>query len=412
MGADASIFNGYANSIRSVDDYTMDRQKREALKQANDLNALQLAATKQKDERENGFRALLSTLPADPSERVKALRLANTPEAWGAADSMEKNQLDMGETRAKTGKLESEVKGSDLENKIKAHNYSLQQLQAVNDPMTAQLWAANELKSGNVTPEQFLQGFSKIPSDPAEFQRWKRDTLQGAVSVPENAKISAENARNTANNATSRANNAASNAVTMRGQNMTDARARQTIDQGGKPPAGYRFTPDGNMEPIPGGPADAKAQALANQKAVGVTDVDSAVATLRDAYDRLEKGGGITSTENGPIGNIAAAASSSGVGQAVGKYLGTNNQSARNDIAMSRPALLASLMKATGMSAKQMDSNAELKLWLATATDPTLDVESNRRALDAIERKYITARGAPAPRVPSGSSGGWTVTRE
>jgi hypothetical protein len=46
-------------------------------------------------------------------------------------------------------------------------------------------------------------------------------------------------------------------------------------------------------------------------------------------------------------------------------------------------------MKATGMSAKQMDSNAELKLWLATATDPTLDVESNRKALDNIEKKYI-----------------------
>ena len=45
-------------------------------------------------------------------------------------------------------------------------------------------------------------------------------------------------------------------------------------------------------------------------------------------------------------------------------------------------------MKATGMSAKQMDSNAELKLYLATATDPTLDVASNKRALDMIETLY------------------------
>ena len=56
---------------------------------------------------------------------------------------------------------------------------------------------------------------------------------------------------------------------------------------------------------------------------------------------------------------------------------------------MTRPALLAALMKATGMSAKQMDSNAELKLWMRTATDPTLDIQSNRAALSKIEQKYL-----------------------
>ncbi|MFW1927738.1 hypothetical protein, partial [Acinetobacter ursingii] len=85
------------------------------------------------------------------------------------------------------------------------------------------------------------------------------------------------------------------------------------------------------MEPIPGGPADQKAQALAGQKAAGATDVDSAIASLRDAYDRLEKGGGITSTANGALSNIAASASSSGAGQLLGRTLGTQNQSARND---------------------------------------------------------------------------------
>lgn len=156
-----------------------------------------------------------------------------------------------------------------------------------------------------------------------------------------------------------------------------------------KPPPGYRFTATGDLEAIPGGPADIKTQATAAQKAAGATDVASAISVLRDAYDRLEAGGGITSTKKGAIGNIFAAGSSSGAGQAIGRAIGSANQSARNDIAMTRPALLGALMKATGMSAKQMDSNAELKLWLATATDPTLDVESNRRALDAIERKYM-----------------------
>jgi hypothetical protein len=159
-----------------------------------------------------------------------------------------------------------------------------------------------------------------------------------------------------------------------------------------KAPSGYRFTADGNMEPIPGGPADLKARALEEQKSIGASDVDLSIGILRDAYDRLEKGGGITSTEKGALSNVGAAISSGEAGQAVGRMFGTDNQSARNDIAMSRPALLAALMKATGMSAKQMDSNAELKLWLATATDPKLDVEANRRALDNIEAKYMRGR--------------------
>jgi len=168
------------------------------------------------------------------------------------------------------------------------------------------------------------------------------------------------------------------------------AHTQAQTDQIGKAniPAGYRAT-DKGLEPIPGGPFDQKAQALAAQKTAGATDVDLAIGTLRDAYDRLEKGGGITSTKNEGLGNVLPSIASSGVGQAAGKLFGTTNQSARNDIAMTRPALLGALMKATGMSAKQMDSNAELKLWLATATDPTLDVESNRRALANIEKKYL-----------------------
>ena len=164
---------------------------------------------------------------------------------------------------------------------------------------------------------------------------------------------------------------------------------------GGKVPMGYRYTPEGNLEPIPGGPADAKANAAAEQKAVGAAGLDTTLATLRSAYDRLETGGGITSTKKSAMSNIGSAISSSGIGQMAGKMVGSENQSARNDVAMSRPALLASLMKATGMSAKQIDSNAELKLWLTTATDPTLDVEANRRALDSIESRYLSPQMKP-----------------
>ena len=193
---------------------------------------------------------------------------------------------------------------------------------------------------------------------------------------------------------------------------LTAAGRRDAAADRNRPPAGFRFTPNGDLERIPGGPADIKAEAELQKRSAGAGDVDVALGTLRDAYGRLEEGGGITSTKNSGPGNVLPALASSGIGQTVGKVFGTNNQSARNDIAMARPALLAALMKATGMSAKQMDSNAELKLWLSTATDPTLDVESNRRALDNIEKKYISPQQTRrATDVKPGASGDWAIVK-
>lgn len=53
-------------------------------------------------------------------------------------------------------------------------------------------------------------------------------------------------------------NDAANRGVTIRGQNMADARAREA-NQAGKAPPGYRWSADGSsLEVIPGGPADGK----------------------------------------------------------------------------------------------------------------------------------------------------------
>ena len=151
-----------------------------------------------------------------------------------------------------------------------------------------------------------------------------------------------------------------------------------------KPPAGYRFKQDGSLEAIPGGPADQKL----TQAGTGRETVNSLIAGIRDQYDQLEKGGGITDPAAGPIDNLQAGIGSSGVGQFVGRMVGTQNQSARNQISQQRPLLLNAIKQATGMSAKQMDSNAELKLYLSAATDPTLDIRANRAALDKLDELY------------------------
>jgi hypothetical protein len=138
------------------------------------------------------------------------------------------------------------------------------------------------------------------------------------------------------------------------------------------------------QEIIPGSAADQKAQ----QKNVGQETVSTVAATLRDAYRQLDESGAITNPDNSTVKNLKASLSSSALGQFAGRATGSDAQSIRNQILQSRPILLQAIMKATGMSAKQMDSNVELKLYLQTATDPTLDVRANLRALDTIEKLY------------------------
>jgi hypothetical protein len=116
--------------------------------------------------------------------------------------------------------------------------------------------------------------------------------------------------------------------------------------------------------------------------------LSSVVQQLNTSYDALEKGGGITSTQGGMVGNLMARSAASGVGQALGGALGTENQRQRQEIAQTRPLLMNLIKEATGMSAQQMNSNAEMQLYLQAATDPTLTVEANRSALANLDRLF------------------------
>lgn len=136
------------------------------------------------------------------------------------------------------------------------------------------------------------------------------------------------------------------------------------------------------------GKTPAGAGSTAEAKLAAKSDVDKDVVKLKSVLDALKSGGGITDTSKGVLSNIGAAIGSSAVGQTLSGAVGSNNQSARNELAMIRPSLLRSIMQATGMSARQMDSNAELKLWLSTATDSTKDYQSNISALNNIAKKY------------------------
>ena len=64
---------------------------------------------------------------------------------------------------------------------------------------------------------------------------------------------------------------------------------------------------------------------------------------------------------------------------------------------------MQAVMKASGMNAKQMDSNAELKMWIATATDTKLDRSANEDALNRLDRMYGLGLGSSKPNEAAGS---------
>jgi hypothetical protein len=173
-------------------------------------------------------------------------------------------------------------------------------------------------------------------------------------------------------------------ASNQRATQAETARHNVVMEGQGKIPAGYRLLSDGSLETIPGGPADAKTKIAE----AGQSTVDSLAATLNGYYDKLSQGGGIVSSNKRIGTNVGSAIQSSGVGQFLGGAVGTENQTTRQNILNARPLLLQAIMKATGMSAKQMDSNQELKLYLSAATDPAKSLESNKEALANLVRLY------------------------
>lgn len=125
---------------------------------------------------------------------------------------------------------------------------------------------------------------------------------------------------------------------------------------------------------------------------------------LREIYGELRDMGALVSPDQSTGANIAARVRASGLGQMVEGTVGTEAQARRDRIASIRPALLQSIAQATGMTGRQLDSNADVKLFMQTVTDPSASYEANMAAIAGLERflaahaSATTPRGAPAAR--------------
>ena len=198
----------------------------------------------------------------------------------------------------------------------------------------------------------------------------------------------------------------------MRGQDMTNSRGRDRLDVEAFNHAttnaenmryhdmqGKNFQDRLNFDrskPIPGSPQSP--QSPAKQQ------LATLIEQARGEIGSLSKLGATTSPDKPFYENMGARIGNSALGQELGKSFGTQEQTIRDNIANVKPRILNAIMAATGMSAKQLDSNTELKLALSALGDASQSEESQTKILDNLLETYVY--GGKKPNT-GGATGSW-----
>jgi hypothetical protein len=144
------------------------------------------------------------------------------------------------------------------------------------------------------------------------------------------------------------------------------------------------------------------------ERVKGKNEVADVIGSLASKYTDLAKTGGMTSTKKGALENIGAYLSSTTAGQELGKMTATQEQSLRNEIKAQSPILLEGIKKATGMTAKELDSNADVKRWMEAMGSPTFDIQSTLGILKSLNKQFGSGGEISAPpTAPTKSTGGF-----
>lgn len=263
MPASTEIYNALLQPPKSALEYANDYAAADTRKQQNALLNYQIqeqGALMQDRQRtraeQEGVRGALVGLPqgADDNARVQALKSLGTPTALSQADALQKTLFERQKTQSQVAKDNAETDTKTLALQYMQRDRHLQGLASINDPQAAAAWIAQGVQLGEFKPEDAQRITQGIASGQIPLDKWKQAAQQGGMTLQQQSQqkiaelTAAESARH----------NRTTEGLTARGQNMTDARAQQTLQQG-RIPAGYRAGANGTLEFIPGGPADPSA---------------------------------------------------------------------------------------------------------------------------------------------------------
>ena len=233
MGPDLSIYSGYMREPKSVNEYRAEAD-------AQDLNALRLMIGKQGAEAgqmkldearrgiadQNALRSIYAEFGDDQNANYNALLRVNP----GAANDYRKQLLDAQEAKAKIGKLGAETRNTDQDAIKKRMEFYRGQLDSmVTSPQVALQWLQAQYQDPILGPvmSQMMpleRAAQSIKTDPQGFAEWRNQSAMGMEKYLTDMRGRATQAETVRHNLASEAN-------TVRGQNVTDARARESANR-------------------------------------------------------------------------------------------------------------------------------------------------------------------------------------
>ena len=152
-------------------------------------------------------------------------RLPALQKSFADADKV---QADVSKTKADTNKVDHDTAAHQFEIAGQLASAWAQNPNVTQQQIRNGLAAAAHSKI--ISPEIYqakLAELDSVPADSKSLNQWALGTLQQVMKAKDSMSYIAPDANTVANNETSRANNAATNATTRRGQDMSDARARE-----------------------------------------------------------------------------------------------------------------------------------------------------------------------------------------
>jgi len=363
--------------------------------QTNQMNQIKMDDLRRANDEQNQLRALYKGV-TDLQDPTLAGRVAGINPAAGWA--VTKAQQDAIKVRADASKTGADAVGTALNNSKRMldgittpEQYMQWHLANYSDPVLGP-W----LKERGSTPEQSFKIIQDALSKPDGFEQLLKASTLGSEKALKNHFAQFDTGQQIGTNVMPEYGTGPAQVVQGTVMNKQATPGQLLVNQVASRNAD---TNEAKLR-LAERTAETKVSKVDTAKADGQKALDDIVSALGQQYEILDKNNGITSTQNKAGTNIGAYLESSPLGQMAGRALGTENQSARNQISMTRPHLLMAVKNATGMTAKQLDSNADLKLWLTAATDPTLDIQANRAALDNI-LKFAAGHSAPIAATPA-----------
>jgi hypothetical protein len=308
---DTSMYHG--NPLKSVSEYSREMAGTDFINSQVQQNQLAMQGTRLKNEQMlrlqaehdqmvNALRSGQHDISTEPGRNKLQMAFPNTAPAL--IEQMGKGSQEF----AKAGQASSAAAATDLKTKVDRHAFALQKLGMANDPVAAQQWIGEALQAGVVPFDRVqanLDQLKQASQTPEGFAQWKAQMMQGGMTVQQQMEQSLK--QQIANQpqifsmdggdaniimgvnkqkGTPVFTTSIPKGVNPSVQLQSDTQmavagmkpgAGTTLE---KPPAGYRWTADGNQEAVPGGPADLKKTNVLNQDMSTLTSSSSALDRL------------------------------------------------------------------------------------------------------------------------------------